>query len=116
VLLYQFRFALLLAAGLLTWETIIKFKEPDSQYVTSDDEALITVNVAVASLCLAAVLAMGGLLLWRVRAGGRAGGRVGGCWGSSGAVWSKRRPASAGMLCAGSGVCTSCAQHCLLEL
>ena len=105
MLLYQFRFALLLAAGLLTWETIIKFKEPDSQYVTSDDEALITVNVAVASLCLAAVLAMGGLLLWRVRAGVRAGG--GSDAGErSGEVWSKSRPASAGMRYAESGVHT----------
>ena len=80
VMLYQFRFALLLATGLLIWETILKFQEPDGQYVSSDDEALITVNVVVACLCLAAVLAMGGLLLWRVRAGGwvgAAGGSIG---------------------------------------
>lgn len=67
VLLLQFRCALVAAAALLIWETYTKFAESNSELVESD--VLVTINVAVASACLAAALGTGGLLAARLWSG-----------------------------------------------
>lgn len=77
----QFRVALLLATGLLAYETQLKFSQPSNQFATGN--ALTIVNTCIACVCLAAVLGVGCALAWRVRRGaaaacGRAGQRAGG--------------------------------------
>ncbi|PSC75484.1 alpha beta-hydrolase [Micractinium conductrix] len=73
LLLFQFRFALAVATAILVWETCVKFTHPGTDLVEFD--SLVAANVAIASTCLAASLAVGGLLVWRVRAVNRAGRR-----------------------------------------
>ncbi|KAL4444077.1 hypothetical protein ABPG75_011814 [Micractinium tetrahymenae] len=71
VLLYQFRFALVLALAILIWETAVKFTEPNSELIQFD--SLVTVNTIIASICLAVGLAVASLLLYRIWAVRRAG-------------------------------------------
>ncbi|KAL4429984.1 hypothetical protein ABPG77_004354 [Micractinium sp. CCAP 211/92] len=64
VLLYQFRFALVLALGILVWETVVKFSQSNRELIQFD--TLVTVNTVIAAVCLAVALGVAALLLYRL--------------------------------------------------
>ena len=71
-LLLQFRVALVSATALLVWESVEKYTTPSDDFMRGN--ALPIANTTLASGCLAVLLGLGGLLLWRVWRGAAAAG------------------------------------------